>query len=125
MLGNGGATARPAGAAAASRGERADAELIQPFAHSPCPRTMSKSRLVTTSIALRTPATLCHRSVVHCAAHLQYRHPLHRTGFSWAEGPAWSNEGQYFVFSDERIPNEELIDEVTASSWRGLRAGEA
>lgn len=22
------------------------------------------------------------------------------TGFRWAEGPAWSNEGQYFVFSD-------------------------
>jgi gluconolactonase len=28
--------------------------------------------------------------------------PIRRiaTGFSWAEGPAWSNEGQYFVFSD-------------------------
>ena len=27
---------------------------------------------------------------------------IHRvaTGFLWAEGPAWSNEGQYFVFSD-------------------------
>ncbi len=27
---------------------------------------------------------------------------IHRlgTGFSWAEGPAWSSEGQYFVFSD-------------------------
>ena len=27
---------------------------------------------------------------------------IHRiaTGFVWAEGPAWSNEGQYFVFSD-------------------------
>ena len=27
---------------------------------------------------------------------------VHRvaTGFLWAEGPAWSNEGQYFVFSD-------------------------
>ena len=23
-----------------------------------------------------------------------------RTGFLWAEGPAWSSEGQYFVFSD-------------------------
>ncbi len=22
------------------------------------------------------------------------------TGFTWAEGPAWSSEGQYFVFSD-------------------------
>src|ERR1051325_11894807 len=22
------------------------------------------------------------------------------TGFDWAEGPAWSNEGQYVVFSD-------------------------
>src|SRR5689334_14454052 len=27
---------------------------------------------------------------------------IHRvaTGFLWAEGPAWSSEGQYFVFSD-------------------------
>jgi gluconolactonase len=27
---------------------------------------------------------------------------IHRvaTGFTWAEGPAWSSEGQYFVFSD-------------------------
>jgi gluconolactonase len=27
---------------------------------------------------------------------------IHRvaTGFMWAEGPAWSNEGQYFLFSD-------------------------
>src|SRR5690348_14250777 len=27
---------------------------------------------------------------------------IHRvaTGFRWAEGPAWSSEGQYFVFSD-------------------------
>ena len=27
---------------------------------------------------------------------------IHRiaTGFKWAEGPAWSSEGQYFVFSD-------------------------
>jgi gluconolactonase len=23
-----------------------------------------------------------------------------KTGFLWAEGPAWSNEGQYVVFSD-------------------------
>jgi gluconolactonase len=28
--------------------------------------------------------------------------PIRRvaTGFTWAEGPAWSNEGQYYVFSD-------------------------
>ena len=28
--------------------------------------------------------------------------PIRRiaTGFTWAEGPAWSSEGQYFVFSD-------------------------
>ena len=41
-----------------------------------------------------------HRSVVRSAA-LGIT-AIHRvaTGFPWAEGPAWSSEGQYFVFSD-------------------------
>ena len=31
-----------------------------------------------------------------------FNNPIRRvaTGFTWAEGPAWSSEGQYFVFSD-------------------------
>ena len=42
-----------------------------------------------------------HRSVVprDCASATP-RSIASRTGFPWAEGPAWSSEGQYFVFSD-------------------------
>jgi gluconolactonase len=47
---------------------------------------------------------------------------IHRvaTGFRWAEGPAWSSEGQYFVFSDVQANTQYrmLWDDGRVTSFR-------
>ncbi len=48
--------------------------------------------------------------------------PIRRlaTGFTWAEGPAWSSEGQYFVFSDVvgNTQYRELWDDLRVPPFR-------
>jgi len=60
--------------------------------------------------------------------------PIRRiaTGFTWAEGPAWSSEGQYFVFSDvvgntqyrvlwERSTGDAVPRTVEQQQWQLVR----
>ena len=48
--------------------------------------------------------------------------PIRRiaTGFTWAEGPAWSSEGQYFVFSDVvgNTQHRVLWDDLSVTPFR-------